>query len=361
MANQIIPNKEKSEFILPKVNTGNINFEVDRFLTVRHILMMIIYTIIYIIYSARGLSFFSVNLMVLQGFECKTNPLYQSKWWESHFGTQVLVHFGTQGFSSLWNTKDVSLWNTKQPKAMEALIKNEITLEHNTPSFWVHFTHTNTDGEGLKMKDGVGWGGWGGWGGVNNVCLDIHLHDDLFLLIASTVPCNTDALRLIDVVGLGWWGGGDGVGWGSGVLITSVWTFIYLHDDLFLPIASTVPCNTDALRLIDVVGLGRWGGGDGVGGGWGGVNNVCLDIHLHDDIFLLIASTVPCNRCSASFIHLLVVTVASNLLAMAYIVVAMASNLLAANTFRSDHIAAFRSDRFSAFRSDYLTKVSRTF
>ena len=67
--------------------------------------------------------------------------------------------------------------------------------------------------------------GWGG-GGVDNVCLDIHLHDDLFLLIASTVPCNTDSLRLIDVVGLGWWGGG--VGWVGGVLITSLWIFIYV-------------------------------------------------------------------------------------------------------------------------------------
>ena len=38
----------------------------------------------------------------------------------------------------------------------------------------------------------------------NNVPLDIHLHDDLFLLIACTVPCNTHAARLIDVVGLGW-------------------------------------------------------------------------------------------------------------------------------------------------------------
>ena len=59
----------------------------------------------------------------------------------------------------------MSLWNTKQPKTMEGLIKSEITLEHNTPGFWGHFrTHTDTDGEGLKMKDGVGWGGWGGWG-----------------------------------------------------------------------------------------------------------------------------------------------------------------------------------------------------
>ena len=40
-------------------------------------------------------------------------------------------------------------------------------------------------------------GGWVG-GGVNNVPLDIHLHDDLFLLIASTVPRHTDALRLIE-------------------------------------------------------------------------------------------------------------------------------------------------------------------
>ena len=55
---------------------------------------------------------------------------------------------------------------------------------------------------------GGGGGGGGGWGGVNNVPLDIHLHDDLFLLIASTVPRHTDALRLIDDVGLGWSGGG---------------------------------------------------------------------------------------------------------------------------------------------------------
>ena len=45
----------------------------------------------------------------------------------------------------------------------------------------------------------LGWdgrvGGWGG-GGVL-IPLDIHLHDDLFLLIASTVPRRTDALRLI--------------------------------------------------------------------------------------------------------------------------------------------------------------------
>ena len=55
--------------------------------------------------------------------------------------------------------------------------------------------------------------GWveGGGGGVNNVPLDIHLHDDLFLLIASTGSRHTDALRLIDDVGLGWGGG-----WGGG-------------------------------------------------------------------------------------------------------------------------------------------------
>ena len=53
-------------------------------------------------------------------------------------------------------------------------------------------------------------GGLGGWGGVNNIPLDIHLHDDLFLLIASTVPSHTDALRLIDDVGLGGGGGGGG-------------------------------------------------------------------------------------------------------------------------------------------------------
>ena len=33
------------------------------------------------------------------------------------------------------------------------------------------------------------------WEGVNNVPLDINLHDDLCLLIASTVPCNTNALH----------------------------------------------------------------------------------------------------------------------------------------------------------------------
>ena len=42
------------------------------------------------------------------------------------------------------------------------------------------------------------------WWCVNNVPLDIHLHDDLFLLIASTGSRHTDALRLIDDVGLGW-------------------------------------------------------------------------------------------------------------------------------------------------------------
>ena len=58
----------------------------------------------------------------------------------------------------------------------------------------------------------LGWDGGvggGGWGGVNNVPLDIHLHDDLFLLIASTGSRHTDALRLIDDYG------------GGGVLITS--------------------------------------------------------------------------------------------------------------------------------------------
>ena len=46
-------------------------------------------------------------------------------------------------------------------------------------------------------------GGWvgGGGGGVNNVPLDIHLHDDLVLLIASTGSRHTDALRLIPVHG----------------------------------------------------------------------------------------------------------------------------------------------------------------
>ena len=74
----------------------------------------------------------------------------------------------------------------------------------------------------------------------------------------------------------------------GGVLITSLWTFIYTMISFCLLIASTVPHHTDALRLIDDVGLGGWGG-------WGGVNNVPLDIHLHDDFFLLIASTVPCH------------------------------------------------------------------
>ena len=53
----------------------------------------------------------------------------------------------------------MSLWNTKQPKTMEGLIKSEITLEHNTPGFLGHFrthTHTDADGEGLKIKDRVG-------------------------------------------------------------------------------------------------------------------------------------------------------------------------------------------------------------
>ena len=68
------------------------------------------------------------------------------------------------------------------------------------------------------------------------------------LLIASTVPHHTDALRLIDDVGLGGWGG-----------VNNVPLDIHLHDDFFLLIASTVPCHTDALRLIDDVGLG-WGG-----------------------------------------------------------------------------------------------------
>ena len=51
-------------------------------------------------------------------------------------------------------------------------------------------------------------------GGVNNVPLDIHLRDDLFLLIASTGSRHTDALRLIDDVGLagGVGGGVGGVG-----------------------------------------------------------------------------------------------------------------------------------------------------
>ena len=35
--------------------------------------------------------------------------MWRCHWWESHFGTQVLVHFGTQGFSSLWNTAGAAL------------------------------------------------------------------------------------------------------------------------------------------------------------------------------------------------------------------------------------------------------------
>ena len=66
-----------------------------------------------------------------------------------------------------------------------------------------HVTQTDA----LRLINDVGLG-WGGGGGVNNVPLDIHLHDDLFLLIASTVPRHTDALRLIDDVVLGWGGGG---------------------------------------------------------------------------------------------------------------------------------------------------------
>ena len=50
------------------------------------------------------------------------------------------------------------------------------------------------------------------------------LSHDLLLPIASTVPRHTDALRLIDDVGLGW--GVGGVEGGGGVLITSLWTFI---------------------------------------------------------------------------------------------------------------------------------------
>ena len=73
-----------------------------------------------------------------------------------------------------------------------------------------------------------------GGGGVNNVPLDIHLHDDLFLLIASTGSRHTDALRLIDDVGLGWGG------------VNNVPLDIHLHDDLFLLIASTVPRHTEA-------------------------------------------------------------------------------------------------------------------
>ena len=85
-------------------------------------------------------------------------------------------------------------------------------------SITVVTVHEATANGGAKTRNR----GWGGWKGVNNVPLDIHLHDDLFSLTASTVPCSTDALRLIDVVGLGWEGGG----WG--VLITSLWTFIFM-------------------------------------------------------------------------------------------------------------------------------------
>ena len=86
----------------------------------------------------------------------------------------------------------------------------------------------------------------GGWGGVNNVPLDIHLHDDLFLLIASTGSRHADALRLIDDVGLGWG-------------VNNLPLDIHLHDDLFLLIASTGSRHADALRLIDEWGDG-WGG-----------------------------------------------------------------------------------------------------
>ena len=64
-------------------------------------------------------------------------------------------------------------------------------------------------------------------GGVNKVPLDINLHDDLFLLIASTVPRHTDALRLIDDVGLGWGVGGCG-GVGG---VNNVPLDINLHDE----------------------------------------------------------------------------------------------------------------------------------
>ena len=63
----------------------------------------------------------------------------------------------------------------------------------------------------------------GGWGGVNNLPLDIHLHDDLFLLIASTGSRHADALRLIDDVGLGW-----GDGWG-GVLMIHSFIHSFIH------------------------------------------------------------------------------------------------------------------------------------
>ena len=106
------------------------------------------------------------------------------------------------------------------------------------------------------------------------------------MLVASTGSRHTDALRLIDDVGLGWGGGWGGVGGG----VNNVPLDIHLRDDLFLLIASTGSRHTDALRLIDDVGLAG-GVGGGVGGGGGGVNNVPLDIHLHDDLFLLIAST----------------------------------------------------------------------
>ena len=69
-------------------------------------------------------------------------------------------------------------------------MKSEITLEHNTPGLLGHFrTHTHRHGWG-GFKD-EGWGGVG-WGGVDNsVCLDIHLHDDLFFLMASNLLAMT--------------------------------------------------------------------------------------------------------------------------------------------------------------------------
>ena len=43
-------------------------------------------------------------------------------------------------------------------------------------------THTHTDGEGLKMKDGVGWGGWGGvGGGQGHIEKRIHIPHLFFL------------------------------------------------------------------------------------------------------------------------------------------------------------------------------------
>ena len=152
--------------------------------------------------------------------------------------------------------------------------------------------------------------GWGG-GGVDNVCLDIHLHDDLFLLIASTVPCNTDSLRLIDVVGLGWWGGG--VGWVGGVLITSLWIFIYV----MISFCKSLPQYHVTQMLCILHSFTH------------SLTHSVTHSLIHSFIHSFIHTYSKSTHIYKDAGVLLVVTVASNLLAMASIVVAMASNLLA--------------------------------